>query len=176
MKIPTGLLDATRSRAWRTASTPPLHMQPAAAAVDDADEPASPAPTAEPPALYVPEADARVSVPPTVTPGDALLAALDACSDDAQRAALLSAASVQAREQMRTALLYREMCTLAGRNPPLGALVAALDCTDESGRAALLLATQPALLVELAEHLGHGTCEEITERYMEMLVPAHVVY
>lgn len=173
MKIPTGLLDATRSRFWRTAGTPPVRMvQPAAA--DVADEPAS-APTAEPPAGYEPEAAARVSVPPAVTPGDALLAALDACGDDAQRAALLAAASVQARAQLPATLVYREMVT--GRNPPLNALVSALDGTaDESARAALLSATSPALLVELAEHLRHGGLEDLTQRYMDMLVPAHAVY
>ena len=167
MKIPTGLLDATRSRFWRTTGTPPVRMvQPAA--VDVADEPASPAPTAEPPAGYEPETAARVSVPPPVTPGDALLAALDAASDDAQRAALLAAASAQARAQLPATLAYRELVT--GRNPPLSALLCSLDdCADESGRAALLSATSPALLVELAEHLRHGGLEDVTQHYMDML-------
>lgn len=172
MKIPTELIDATRSRFWRTTGTPPVRLvQPAA--VDVAGEPASPAP--KPPAGYERPSHTSPAILPAVTPGDALLAALDACGDDAQRAALLAAASVQARAQLPAALAYRELVT--GRNPPLNALVSALDgAADESARAALLSATSPALLVELAEHLGHGTCEEITESYMQMLVPAHAVY
>jgi hypothetical protein len=168
MRIPTSLLDATRSRFWRTAPTPPVRMvQPA---VDGVDEPATPA--AEP-TLYVPPSHTAPAPPRTLPPGDLLLAALDACSDDAQRAALLAAASLQAREQLPGALAYQEMSTLRGRNPPLGALVAALDgCADESARAALLATTRPALLVELAEHLRHDKCDVIAQRYMDMLEPA----
>lgn len=166
MKIPASLLGATASRFWRTKATPPVRMaQPAAA--DDADEPASTA--AEPPASDPLPSCTSPAPPPAVTPGDLLLAALDACSDDAQRAALLAAASLQAREQLPAALAYRALSTLAGRNPPLGALVAALDgAADETARAALLAATPPALLVELAEHLRRSTCEVIAQRYMDM--------
>ena len=124
-------------------------------AVDGADEPASPAAELPASGLLPPRPPVSPRVQRPVSPGDLLLAALDACSHDAQRAALLAAASVRAREQLPAALAYREMSTLAGRNPPLGALVAALDgAADECGRAALLSATLPALLVELAEHLS----------------------
>ena len=110
-------------------------------------------------------------MPRPVWPGDALLAALDACSDDAQRAVLIATTSVEAREQLPAALAYREMSTLRGRNPRLGALVAALDsCADESARAALLAAMPPALLVMLAEHLRRDRCEVIAQRYMDSLV------
>jgi hypothetical protein len=163
MKIPTGLLDATRSRFWRTKATPSVRMvQPAADDVDETPEESAPAHVAPQPAPPRP--------PPAVSPGDALLAALDACSDDGRRAALLAAASLQARQQLPATLAYRQMSTLAGRNPRLGALVAALDsCADESARAALLAITSPALLVELAEHLRHDRCEVIAQRYMDML-------
>jgi hypothetical protein len=167
MKIPTTLLDATRSRFWRTKATPPVRMaQPAA---DDVDEPASPA--AEPPASDPLPSHASPTPPRPVSPGDVLLAGLDACSDDGQRATLLAAASVEAREQLPAALSYRTMSTLAGRNPRLGGLVAALDsCADASARAALLATTSPALLAELAEHLRHDKCEVIAQRYMDSLV------
>jgi hypothetical protein len=158
VKIPTTLLDATKSRFWLTTRTPPARKaQPAA---DDVEEtPAYVAPQPAPP-----------RPPRPVSPGDVLLAALDAASDDAQRAALLAAASVEAREQLPAALSYRTMSTLRGRNPRLGALVAALDsCADESARAAHLAVTSPALLVELAEHLRHDRCEVIAQRYMDML-------
>ena|SRR5258707_2337310 len=165
MRIPSELLAATRSRFWRTPSPTPRIVQPA---VDAADEPASPA--TEPPASDpLPPQPVSPPVMRSVSPADLLLAALDACSDDAQRAALLAGASAEARRQLPAALVYREMSTLTGRNAPLGALVSALDgATDESARAALLAATPPALLVELAEHLR--TPPDIERAYMDMMV------
>jgi hypothetical protein len=166
VKIPSGLLDATRSRFWRTASPTPRTVGLAAVA-DDADEPASPA--AEPPAPNTSPLHKPPAIHCQVSPGDALLAALDACSDDAQRAALLTAASVQARDSLSATLAYREMSTLTGRNPPLGALVSALDgAADESARAMVLATTPSALLVELAEHLR--TPPDIERAYMDMMV------
>jgi hypothetical protein len=166
VKIPTSLLDATKSRFWLTTRTPPVRMaQPPA--VDDVDEtPAESAPA------YVAPQPAPPRPPRPVSPGDVLLAALDAAGDDTQRAALLAAASLQAREQLPAALTYREISTLAGRNPRLGALVTALDGAEgDTGRAALLVATPPALLVELAEHLRHDRCEVLAQRYVDMLLP-----
>lgn len=166
MKIPTSLLDATKSRFWRTKATPPVRMAPPVANdVDETPEELAPAYVAPQPAPVAPP-------PPAVSPGDVLLAALDAAGDDTQRSALLAAASLQAREQLPAALTYREMSTLAGRNPRLGALVTALDGAEgDTGRAALLVATPPALLVELAEHLRHDRCEVLAQRYVDMLLP-----
>jgi len=167
MKVPTALLAVTASRFWRTKAAPLAHI--ARPAVDTVDEPASPA--AEPASDPLPPQPVSPHVAPPVSPGDLLLAALDACSDDAQRAPLLAAASADAREQLPAALAYREMSTLAGRNPPLGALVAALDSSaDESTRAALLAATPPALLVELAEHLRSPPSGDMERAYMDLMV------
>jgi hypothetical protein len=164
VKIPTALLEATRSRFWRTTPAPPVRM--AQTAADDVDVLEEPRASAGAPSLSEP-------LPAPQRPasaGDVLLSRLDSCSDDAQRAALLAAASVEAREQLPAALSYRTMSTLAGRNPRLGALVAALDsAADESARGALLAVTSPALLVELAEHLRHDRCEAVAQRYMDML-------
>ncbi|HEX3912225.1 MAG TPA: hypothetical protein VHW71_01850 [Steroidobacteraceae bacterium] len=104
-------------------------------------------------------------------PADLLLAALDAALDDAQRTALLTTARVEARDGLTAALAYREMSTLTGRNPPLGALVSALDgAADESARAVLLAASSPALLVELAEHLrAPPPGGDMERQYMDMM-------
>jgi hypothetical protein len=164
VKIPTALLEAMRSRFWRTTPAPPVRM--AQTAADDVDVLEEPRASAWAPSLSEP-------LPAPQRPasaGDVLLSRLDACSDDAQRVALLAAASMEAREQLPAALAYRSMSTLAGRNPALGALVAALDsCPDESARAALLATTSPARLVELAEHLRRSPCDVTAARYMDML-------
>src|ERR1700677_313364 len=89
MEIPKELIVETSYRSRLPAEKPFRMAQPASDAVDE--------PTPAAPALSEPEAVVRVAVPRPVSAADALVAQLDAASSEAERTALLAAASTEAR-------------------------------------------------------------------------------
>jgi hypothetical protein len=104
-------------------------------------------------------------------PVDTLLARLDACADDSERAALLAIAPDALRDDLSAALAYRVMVTL----PPdvgLDALVAALHgAADNAERAAVLNSAALEQRTALAEHLRWRTVPvDNAQRYYLSLI------
>jgi hypothetical protein len=167
MIIPESLLDATRSRFWRTASTPPLQIA-RPAAVDERADLAHELPASAPEAPYAPEAVAHVAVLPHLSPGDVLVAALDAAATEAERTALLAVAPPEARRAAQGTHVYRAMCSTAHASVAAAdALEASLKAApDEHARVAILSDAPEAQRIELVERMRQP---DPLERYMQSL-------
>jgi hypothetical protein len=162
MKIPKELIVETGYRS-RLPTAKPFRIAPRAA--DDVDEPA--APTASAP--YEPEAVAHAAVPCPVSPADTLVARLDAANTEAERTALLAAASTEARRGAQGTHAYRAMISAAQASVAAAdALEASLKAApDEAARVAILSVAPEALRIELVERMRQPSARE---RYMTMIL------
>lgn len=101
----------------------------------------------------------------------ALSAALDATSDDAERAALLAAAPREVREQLNARLMYLKLVSdshaaVAADHQAYAAFSALLDVAeDDAARVAIIRGAAPDFVVKWREHIT-DTEESARRRYL----------
>ena len=122
-----------------------------------------------------PESTHVASTAPVVAatdPMDALIAALEAATDDAERASLLAAASERTRRMLRVRLAYLRLIAETDRDIEirrcrLAEFTASLDAApDDDARLAVISAADPKFLAEWRWH-GTATDDIRRKRYLQ---------